>query len=59
MSYRDTVKKLVPKELFKKVEPYGHWAEAVIAQTKHGFPARGLNIIGVTGTTQFDSFQIA
>ncbi len=51
MSYRDSVKKLIPREVFKKVEPYGHWAEAVIAQTKHGFPARGLNIIGVTGTT--------
>lgn len=51
MSYRDTVKKLIPHDMFKKIEPYGHWAEAVTAQTKNGFPAHGLNIIGVTGTT--------
>ena len=42
---------MIPTELYKKVEPYGHWAEAIIAQNKSGFPAKKLNIVGVTGTT--------
>lgn len=44
------VKKLIPKNVFRRVEPYGHWAEAVIAQNRAGFPARNLKVIGVTGT---------
>jgi UDP-N-acetylmuramoyl-L-alanyl-D-glutamate--2,6-diaminopimelate ligase len=36
--------------LFKKVEPYGHWAEAILFNILNGFPARGLKVIGVTGT---------
>lgn len=50
MSLRSTVKKAMPKKAFKKVEPYGHLGEAVLAQVKHGFPAKDLKIIGVTGT---------
>ncbi len=50
MSARKIVKSLIPKAAFRKVEPYGHWAEAVIAQNKAGFPARKLKVIGVTGT---------
>ncbi len=50
MNGRKVVKKLIPKNTFKKVEPYGHLAETVIHQTKQGFPAKGLKIIGVTGT---------
>jgi len=47
---RGLVKKLIPSGLFRAVEPYGHWAEAVIEQTIYGFPAKGLKVIGVTGT---------
>lgn len=47
---RTLVKKIVPRQLFKKIEPYGHLAEAVLTNVRHGFPARGLKIIGVTGT---------
>jgi len=47
---RRIVKKLVPKEAFQKIEPYGHLGEAVLVQARHGFPARGLKVIGVTGT---------
>ena len=47
---RTLVKKLIPRELFKKVEPYGHLSEAVLLNAVHGFPARGLKVIGVTGT---------
>jgi len=50
MNARSIAKKLVPSGLFPAIEPYGHKIEAMVMQTKHGFPARGLKIIGVTGT---------
>ncbi len=50
MSFRSLVKKVIPKELFLRVEPYGHWLEAVVENIYFGFPARGLKVIGVTGT---------
>lgn len=50
MNVRKLVKRLLPVSLFQKVEPYGHLAEAVLIESLNGFPARGLKIIGVTGT---------
>ena len=50
MNPRKVVKKVIPKKLFKQVEPLGHLAEAVLFTTINGFPARGLKVIGVTGT---------
>jgi UDP-N-acetylmuramoyl-L-alanyl-D-glutamate--2,6-diaminopimelate ligase len=50
MGLRGVVKKLIPANLFSDIEPYGHLAEAMIEQAITGFPARGLKIIGVTGT---------
>lgn len=50
MSFRSTVKKAIPAGLFPAIEPYGHLAEAVVWNTVSGFPARGLKVIGVTGT---------
>jgi UDP-N-acetylmuramoyl-L-alanyl-D-glutamate--2,6-diaminopimelate ligase len=50
MKPRTAVKKLVPRKLFRAVEPYGHLGEAVALNTAKGFPARGLKVIGVTGT---------
>jgi UDP-N-acetylmuramoyl-L-alanyl-D-glutamate--2,6-diaminopimelate ligase len=50
MSFRSLVKKLIPRSLFKRVEPFGHLLEAVLLNLAKGFPARGLKIIGVTGT---------
>jgi UDP-N-acetylmuramoyl-L-alanyl-D-glutamate--2,6-diaminopimelate ligase len=47
---RRIVKKIVPTPVFHKIEPLGHLGEAVIMQAKNGFPARGLKVIGVTGT---------
>jgi UDP-N-acetylmuramoyl-L-alanyl-D-glutamate--2,6-diaminopimelate ligase len=47
---RALIKKLIPRELFRRVEPLGHLAEAIILNIVHGFPARGLKVIGVTGT---------
>lgn len=50
MSLRTAVKKVIPKNLFRAVEPYGHLAEASAINTISGFPARGMKVIGVTGT---------
>lgn len=50
MSFRSIVKKIIPKNLFKTIEPFGHLCEAVLLHAVHGFPMRGLKVIGVTGT---------
>jgi len=47
---RTLVKKLIPRQLFKSIEPYGHFGEAVLFNVINGFPAHGLKVIGVTGT---------
>ncbi len=47
---RKIVKKIIPTGLFKKIEPFGHLIEAIIANIRYGFPSRGMHIIGVTGT---------
>lgn len=50
MGFRRLVKKFIPKGLFPKIEPYGHLLEGVVFNTINGFPAKGLKVIGVTGT---------
>ena len=50
MGFRSLVKKIIPQNVFRSVEPYGHWAEATLANLRNGLPARHLNVIGVTGT---------
>jgi len=47
---RKIVKKIIPQQLFKKVEPTGHLVEAVLENIRYGFPAKGMHVIGVTGT---------
>ena len=47
---RTIVKTLVPLRIFKRIEPYGHLAEAVLMNIRYGFPGRKLRVIGVTGT---------
>ena len=47
---RTIVKTLLPLRVFKKIEPYGHLAEAVLMNVRYGFPGRKLRVIGVTGT---------
>lgn len=49
-SIRTVVKKLVPRGLFRIIEPYGHLGEALLFNVINGFPARRLKVIGVTGT---------
>ncbi|HSH31641.1 MAG TPA: UDP-N-acetylmuramoyl-L-alanyl-D-glutamate--2,6-diaminopimelate ligase [Candidatus Saccharimonadales bacterium] len=48
--FRKIIKTLIPRGLFRAIEPYGHLAEAVLANIVYGFPARKLKVIGVTGT---------
>jgi UDP-N-acetylmuramoyl-L-alanyl-D-glutamate--2,6-diaminopimelate ligase len=50
MSFRSLVKKFIPAGLFPAIEPYGHLMEAVLFNVMNGFPARGMKVIGVTGT---------
>jgi UDP-N-acetylmuramoyl-L-alanyl-D-glutamate--2,6-diaminopimelate ligase len=50
MNVRKIVKSIIPKDLFRKIEPWGHLAEAILFNIIHGFPARNLKVIGVTGT---------
>jgi UDP-N-acetylmuramoyl-L-alanyl-D-glutamate--2,6-diaminopimelate ligase len=50
VNFRRVIKAFIPRKLFRKVEPYGHLGEAVLLNTVHGFPGRGIKVIGVTGT---------
>ena len=50
MNPRKIVKKIIPRSIFSKVQPYGHMGEAALLQTKAGFPARGMKVVGITGT---------
>jgi UDP-N-acetylmuramoyl-L-alanyl-D-glutamate--2,6-diaminopimelate ligase len=47
---RKIVKAIIPHRLFEAIEPYGHLGEAIVMNIALGFPARGLKVIGVTGT---------
>ena len=47
---RRLVKAVLPTSLFRSIEPFGHLLEAVVMNIRYGFPARGLHVIGVTGT---------
>ncbi len=50
MSVRSIVKKIIPKAVFRKIEPFGHFLEAVLFNIIYRFPARDLKVIAVTGT---------
>jgi len=50
INIRKIVKKIIPKNLFYNIEPFGHLLESVVANVRYGFPSRGMHIIGVTGT---------
>lgn len=51
MTFRSSIKKLIPSGLFTSVEPYGHLLEAVFYNLIYGFPAKNIKVIGVTGTS--------
>jgi UDP-N-acetylmuramoyl-L-alanyl-D-glutamate--2,6-diaminopimelate ligase len=50
MNIRKLVKAVVPTKLFKAIVPTFHLLEAVFYNILYGFPARGVKVIGVTGT---------
>lgn len=50
VSIRTIVKKVIPRGVFKKVEPTGHLIESVLMNVRYGFPGRKVRVIGVTGT---------
>jgi len=50
MSVRSSIKKAIPRSGYKRIEPIGHQIEAGLAQLRYRFPARGLRVIGVTGS---------
>ena len=45
------LKKLIPKKLFKAVQPFYHYLMAALAAFWYRYPSRNLIVIGVTGTT--------
>ena len=47
---RQLTKRVIPASLFLELRPYGHVVEAVLYNLRYGFPARGMKVIGVTGT---------
>jgi UDP-N-acetylmuramoyl-L-alanyl-D-glutamate--2,6-diaminopimelate ligase len=50
VNIRKIVKLFIPRGLFRRIEPYGHLAEAFLLNVINGFPGRGFKVIGVTGT---------
>ena len=50
MRIRSLIKNILPRSAFRQIEPMGHLAEAILLNIIHGFPARGLKVIGITGT---------
>ena len=50
LNFRKLVKKFIPTNLFKQIEPTGHLIEAILANVLYGFPSRKMRVIGVTGT---------
>lgn len=49
-SIRGLVKAVIPAGLFRSIEPFGHLLESIVMNVRYGFPARGMHVIGVTGT---------
>lgn len=47
---KQSLKRFVPSRLFRSLEPQYHLLEASFSVARHGYPAKGMHIIGVTGT---------
>jgi UDP-N-acetylmuramoyl-L-alanyl-D-glutamate--2,6-diaminopimelate ligase len=45
------IKKLIPKKIFKALQPVYHFIFSYLAALAYGFPSEKLIIIGITGTT--------
>ena len=47
---KQVIKRLIPHRFFQAIVPYWHLLHAVVVNIRYGFPARGMHVIGVTGT---------
>lgn len=47
---RHTLKKIIPKALFKKAQPHYHYALAYLGAVKYNHPSKHITVIGITGT---------
>ncbi|HEX9595188.1 MAG TPA: UDP-N-acetylmuramoyl-L-alanyl-D-glutamate--2,6-diaminopimelate ligase [Candidatus Saccharimonadales bacterium] len=47
---KSRLKQLLPKSLIKPFLPAYHWLQALGANLRYGFPARGMKVVAVTGT---------
>jgi UDP-N-acetylmuramoyl-L-alanyl-D-glutamate--2,6-diaminopimelate ligase len=47
---RHTLKKIIPKAVFKKAQPYYHHALSHIGAVKYKHPSKDITVIGITGT---------
>lgn len=50
VNFRKIIKKIIPLNLFRQIEPTGHLLESVVANIRYGFPSKDMHVIGVTGT---------
>src|SRR5581483_9567402 len=50
MNPRKIVKAVIPRGLFRKIEPWGHLGESVLFNSLNGFPGKKFKVIGITGT---------
>ncbi|HLP44124.1 MAG TPA: UDP-N-acetylmuramoyl-L-alanyl-D-glutamate--2,6-diaminopimelate ligase [Candidatus Nanoarchaeia archaeon] len=44
------IKKIIPKQIFRFLQPVYHYNLSLVSAIIHGFPAQGMYVIGVTGT---------
>ncbi len=49
-NFRQTVKRFIPKRVFKAIQPAYHYALAYIGAIKFKHPSREITVIGITGT---------
>lgn len=48
--FKQHIKRLIPPWLFRALVNYFHFLESIAAVAIYGWPARGMHIVGVTGT---------
>ena len=46
---KSRLKQLLPKSIVKPFLPLYHWLQAAAANLRFGFPARGMNVVAITG----------
>jgi len=46
----EIVKKIIPKKLFRTLQPIYHYTLALIGAVTYGFPSQHIKVLGITGT---------